>query len=158
MAGYGSDVGLAAWLTANGYTAVASGLSQAILRQRGSAYIDAVYGGRFPGVPTAGYAQERQFPRTGATIYGSDLPDSVIPTIVIEASYMAALQEDRSPGSLSVVVTPGKQVRRTKVDVLEKEYFESKGGALASATPILSAIEGLLAPLISDNVPAIYAV
>jgi hypothetical protein len=157
MAGYGTDDGFAAWLTANGYTAAASGLSAAILRQRGSAYVDGLYSDRFPGVPTNGIEQDRAWPRTGASAYGTDIGASTVPTAVIHASYLAAVQEDASPGSLAVVVTASQQVKREKVGPIEVEYHAGGDSAVASATPILSAIEGLLAPLLGSNVPAIYA-
>lgn len=157
MAGYGSDEAFEAWLDENGY-ALSSGLDPAILRQRGSSYVDGLYGSRFPGVPTGGYAQERAFPRTGVTVYSDDVPSNIVPAQVEAASYYAAYYEDQNPGSLSVGITPSKQVKRTKLEGLEKEYFEPKDGGVTGATLLLSAVEGLLAPLLSDGSPAIFAV
>lgn len=149
MAGYGDDDGFAAWLTTNGHTLPDGALSASVLRQRGSAYVDGLYGPRARGVPTGGYAQELAWPRTGATAYGSAIPDDAIPNAWVEASYAAAYQEATQPGSLSVVVTPAQQIKRRKVGSIEREFFEAKGGALEAATPLLSAIEGLVAAYIA---------
>lgn len=148
MAGYGDDAGLQAWLADNGYTLPVGAPLPAILRQRASTYVDGLYGSRFVGVPAGGFAQERAWPRSGATVYGSTIPDDVIPLPVIQASYAAALQEANEPGSLSVTVTAIGTIKREKTDVLETEYFAGSGDPLANATPTLSAVEGLLAPFL----------
>jgi len=70
MAGYGTDVDLKSYWDEAGYT-YASDAPFGALRQRGSTYIDATYGERFPGEPTGGIDQERAWPRSGATVYGS---------------------------------------------------------------------------------------
>lgn len=72
MAGYGDDEGFATWLAENGYTLPDGAPLPVVLRQRGSAYLDATYGPRFVGVPTDP-EQEREWPRTGATIFGTAL-------------------------------------------------------------------------------------
>lgn len=157
MAGYGNEAGLEAWLTENGFTLPVNAPAPAVLLQRGSAYIDGLYGLRFSGVPTGGFAQERAWPRTGATAYGAAINPDVIPDAVVKASYFAAYQEAVTPGSLSPVATGAGQVKREKVDVIEVEYFGGSGDALANATPTISAVEGLLAPflIIVSNSPAI---
>lgn len=145
MAGYGTDEGFSAWATAAGHTVPAGSVQSA--RQRGSAYIDAVYGHRFTGAPTDGVDQERAWPRTGGSAYGSALASDLIPARVIEASYEAALIELRAPGSLTIVTDPAKRVKRQKVDTIEREFFEPGEGA-GSGAPVSSVIEGLLAPLL----------
>lgn len=158
MAGYGTDEGFTAWLAESGYTLPVGALGPAVLRQRGSAYIDSLYGIRFSGDPTGGYAQERAFPRTGATVYGADLPASVIPDAVVRASYFASFQEASDPGSLSVIITAAGQVKREKVGQIEVEYAATSGSALVSATPMMSAVEGLLAPFFCKPYPTIFIV
>lgn len=148
MAGYGDDAGFAAWAADEGLTLPVDAPLPAILRQRGSAYVDGLYGQRFSGVPTGGFAQERAWPRTGAIAYGAAIDPDVIPDAVVKASYFAAFQEASSPGSLSPVATSAGQVKREKVDVIEVEYFGGSGDALADATPTISAVEGLLAPFL----------
>ncbi|KQW79721.1 DnaT-like ssDNA-binding protein [Brevundimonas sp. Root1279] len=148
MAGYGDDAGFEAWLTENGYTLPDGAPEPAVLRQRGAGYIDGEYGALFTGVPTGGFAQERAWPRTGATYYGSAIPDDVVPDQVIKSSYVAALHEADNPGSLAVATTQAAAVKREKVDVLEVEYFAGSGDAVKDATVVLSPVEGLLAPFL----------
>ncbi|TIP70576.1 MAG: hypothetical protein E5X53_26295 [Mesorhizobium sp.] len=148
MAGYGDDAGFTAYATAAGYTVPAGTIAAA--RQRGSSYIDGTYGMRFPGQPTGGLAQERAWPRTGATAYGVTLASDLIPQRVIDASYEAAYLELVKPGSLSISYDPAKKVKRQKVDVIEREFFEpgAGGNIFAPDAPVSTIIEGLLAPLI----------
>lgn len=163
MAGYGDDAGFSTWAQQNGYTLPPGGLSAEVLRNRGAAYIDGVYGARFSGIPTGGFAQERAWPRTGAYAFGQPIGDSIIPDAVIKASYAAAWQEASSPGSLSVVATPGRMIKRQKVEgAVEREFFAPGEGlsAVEASTVVLSAIEGLLQPFLStpSNLPAILVV
>lgn len=151
MAGYGTDGAFEAWLEASGYEN-SSTLELSALRQRGSVYIDGLYGIRFLGTPAGGYAQERAWPRTGAAdYYGSAIPADVVPAPVVEASYFAAYQEAASPGSLSIANSPGSRVKRETVASLEVEYFDD-GSASSSpgAAPVFSYIEGLLAPFVNS--------
>lgn len=160
MAGYGTDDGFATWLADNGYTLPDAAPAPAILRQRGSSYIDGLYGPRFGGYPTAGFEQERAFPRTGATFstYGTSIPGDLIPRQIIEASYAAAYYEATNPDGLSAAVAAAGAVKREKVDVIEVEYFQGNGSALENATVVLSTVEGLLAPFFARPEPAIFAV
>lgn len=151
MAGYGDDSGFATWLTAMGRTLPASAPTAAVLRERGSVYIDAVYGPRFVGTPTDPATQEREWPRTDATIHDVALATDAIPARVVSASYEAAWLEANSPGLLSTVVNPGALVKRNKVEGIEREYFDPKkavNGTAVNAT-LSSTIEGLLYPLLN---------
>lgn len=149
MAGYGTDELFANWLAANGYSLPDDAPAVSVLRQRGSVYVDGTYGVRFPGLPTGGVEQERAWPRTGATIYGTSIASDLIPNRVIEASYMAAYIEATKPGSLAAITDPAKRVKRQKVDTIEREFFEPGGGSVfAPDAPVSTVIEGLLAPLI----------
>lgn len=158
MAGYGTDDAFSAWLEANGYTLPSGSLAPAVLRLRGSAYVDGTYGLRFPGSPTGGADQVRAWPRTGATDrWGNALNAAVVPNRVIEASFEAAWAEASSPGSLVAIGSSAARVKREKVDgAVEVEYQAPTGssGLVADMTPMLTAVEGLLAPLLSPlNVP-----
>lgn len=152
MAGYGTDDGFATWLVDNGYALPDGAPEPAILRQRGSAYLDGLYGPQFWGAPTSGFAQERAWPRTGAMAYGSAVSPDVIPDAIVQASYFAALHEAASPGSLAPTATRAGQVKREKVDVVEVEYFAGSGDVIADATPRFGLIEGLLDPFIQPNI------
>lgn len=146
MAGYGTDSGFTAWANAAGHTVPAGSIEAA--RQRGSSYIDALYGARFTGSPTGGIQQELAWPRTGATAFGQALATDLIPTRVEKASYEAALIELANPGSLTIVSNPTKRVKRQKVDTIEREFFEQDAAGAIVDAPVSSVIEGLLAPLL----------
>jgi hypothetical protein len=159
MAGYGTDEGFTAWRTANGHGNLPAGVTAAAMRERGSSYIDGTYGPRFSGVPTGGFEQERAWPRTGATAYGQEIGASVIPSAVVNASYAAAWQEASQPGSLSVTGSAATAVKREKVEgAVEVEYQAQKEGLTAeSLTPVLTTVEGLLAPFLTrqTGIPAV---
>jgi len=92
------------------------------------------------------------WPRSGVTdCNGDSIPDDEIPVEVKQAAYLAALAELSTPGILSPIVTPGQQVKRVKVDVIEQEFMTPKDqGALnpqnpvATLRPVLTAIADLL--------------
>ncbi|MRX33216.1 DnaT-like ssDNA-binding protein [Aminobacter sp. MDW-2] len=158
MAGYGTNEGFTAYAAAAGYAVPAGDIAAA--RQRGSTYIDGTYGARFSGLPTGGIEQERAWPRTGATAYGNALADGIIPLRVVNASYEAALLELQSPGSLSAVVSGSSLVKRERVEgAVEVEYAVSDKTDLATAArPVVTVIDGLLAPLLTAALPGILVV
>lgn len=155
MSGYGSDAEFDAWMAENGYATSSGDLTVAQLRQRGSDYIDGLYGLRFRGEPAGGIDQERAWPRAGAKAGKTPIPADAIPRNVILASYHAALHEGANPGSLAVAAANSGALKRKKIDTIEKEYFEGSGSAVTDNTIRLSAVEGLLAPfLIPETAPA----
>lgn len=158
MSGYSDDTAFTAWLAANGHTLPGGSPTAAVLRQRGAVYIDGTYGLRFSGTPTGGAAQERAWPRTGATDrWGNALDANTVPTRVVEASFEAAWAEASSPGSLSASGSTAARVKREKVEgAVEVEYQSSSGatGLLADLTPMITTVEGILAPLlVPANIP-----
>lgn len=125
---------------------------------RGSDYVDLRYRwltpcGRweslFPGERTAGRAQDREWPRTGAVDYdGNAIPDDEVPIEVEHATYEAALRELVSPGSLSPDFIPGGQVTKEKVGPVEVQYAEAKFNPNSPPNrPIVPTIDEILAPL-----------
>jgi len=154
MAGYGDDDAFAGWLTANGYSLPTGAAVPAVLRQRGALYVDGTYGTRFVGVRAGGYAQEREWPRSGAAVMGGTVPDDVVPLAVIHASYEAALQEAREPESLSIIGSAAERVKREKVEgAVEVEYQAASAGEFAaSLLPVMTAVEGLIAPFLRVDV------
>lgn len=165
MAGYGDNDGFRAYATGAGYV-IPDGTSDsdiAAARQRGSIVIDR-YEMRFSGTRTGGYAQDRAWPRTGATIYyGDPIPSDVIPVAIVNAAYEAAFLELTNPGSLLPVITPGAAVKREKVGQLEVEYQQTPSSATVDdlvqmATPVVSIIEGLLWLFLRPCLPGILAV
>jgi hypothetical protein len=163
MAGYGDDSGFSDWLSANGYTLPESAPTAAVLRNRGSIYVDGSYGLRFPGTPTGGADQERAWPRTDATDrWGNALDPNTVPARVVQASYAAAWAEASSPGSLVASGSTASRVKREKVEgAVEVEYQQASGSAALAAdlTPVLTEVEGLLAPLlVPKDMPDILVV
>jgi hypothetical protein len=162
MAGYGDDAGFEAWLADNGHILPDGHALEAVLRNRGSVYVDGVYGARFSGIPTGGFAQERAWPRTGAYAYGQPIGDSIIPDAVIKASYAAAWQEATSPGSLSASGSEASRVKREKVEgAVEVEYQISEGPFSAlSLVTLLTEAEGLLAAFLkpAGGIPDVLVV
>lgn len=147
---YGTDEGFTAWLSANGYTLPAGAPTAAVLRARGSAYLDAVYGPRLTcSAPTGGIEQELAWPRTGHFVNCASIPDDAIPGAWIRASYRAAWLEASAPGSLSLTVNPNQRIKRQKVDVIEREFHD--GGAVeagGAGAVIDTEIDGMVAPLL----------
>ncbi|MCS0459529.1 DnaT-like ssDNA-binding protein [Rhizobium favelukesii] len=165
MAGYGNNADFTAYADAAGYV-FPDGTTDAqktAARQRGSLVIDR-YEVRFSGKRTGGYAQERAWPRTGAsTYYGEAIPSDVIPVAIENASYEAAFLELTNPGSLSPVVTGSATVKREKLGQLEVEYQDTAtdvtpADLVALATPVVTVIEGLLWPFLCPILPGILVV
>ncbi|TPN44449.1 hypothetical protein FJ981_28040 [Mesorhizobium sp. B1-1-4] len=164
MAGYGDDAAFTAWLAANGLALPAGAPSPAVLRQLGSAYLDATYGARFKGQPTAGFDQERSWPRTGAIVGGAEVPSTTIPLAIINASFYAAFQAASDPASLSTISSTSGVVKRERVEgAVEVEYQDaskSAGGvfdpyAPSAITPLLTIVDGMVAPYLVILVPGI---
>lgn len=150
MAGYGDDSGLTAWLASYGLTLPVGAPASAVLRQRGSAYVDSVYGPRLEcSKPTGGVAQERAWPRTGH-IYPLPIAADAIPLNWVNASYRAAYLEAVTTGGLAATLNPNARVQKQKVDVIERTFFDNgatKPGAGGIAT-IDAEIDGMLAPFL----------
>ncbi|MGK9264663.1 hypothetical protein KXS15_27550 [Sinorhizobium meliloti] len=164
MAGYGENAGFTSYAEAAGYV-FPDGTTDAqktAARQRGSLVIDR-YEPKFSGRRTGGYAQERAWPRTGATTYyGEEIPSTEIPVAIINASYEAAFLELTNPGSLSPVVTGSSAVKREKIGQIEVEYSVSTSTDVADlvalATPVVTTIEGLLWPFLVPCIPGALVV
>ena len=92
------------------------------------------------------------WPRTGVTdCNGDSIPDYEVPAEVKQATYLAALAELENPGVLSPTITPGEQVRRVKVDVIEQEFMTpaqqgmtGKTDPVTALRPVLTAVGDLL--------------
>ncbi len=164
MAGYGDEAGFTDYAEVAGYVFPdgTTDAQKAAARQRGALVIDR-YEPRFSGRRTGGFAQERAWPRTGATTYnGEAIPSDEIPIAIVNASYEAAFLELTNPGSLSPVVTGSSTVKREKVGQIEVEYATSSSTSVADmiamATPVVTTIEGLLWPFLCPILPAIAVV
>ncbi len=96
--------------------------------------------------------QGQAWPRTGVTdCNGDSVPDDEIPIEVEHATFIASLAELKSPGVLTPTITPGKQKKSVKVDVIAESYMtpqeQGKKGTvnpLVSLRPVLTAINDLI--------------
>jgi hypothetical protein len=92
------------------------------------------------------------WPRAGVTdCNGDSVPDDEVPVEIQQATYIAALAEHASPGVLTPTVTPGSQVKRVKVDVIEQEFMTpaqqgmvGKTDPVSAMRPVLTAVTDLI--------------
>lgn len=146
---YGTEAGFETYNEAMGYTVVAGDVNPAL--QRASTWIDANYGLRFPGYKTGGRSQVRAWPRTGATdAEGEAIETDEIPFEVENATYEAARQELSLPGSLQPVVNPSKTIKKVSVEGAVSVEFANTDNY--DQQPVLTIIDGILAPLISSQI------
>lgn len=146
MAGYGTDAGFAAWMDENGHVLPEGALSPSVLRQRGSTYVDALYGSRFAGYPTGGASQERSWPRTGVFAMGGAVAANEIPAAVLNASYAAAFVSTISTGALTL--STSAPVKRRKVGDVETEFAEISAGFQWAGDIPVTVLDGMLAPFL----------
>lgn len=152
MAAYGTDQGFTDWLAEQGYVLPDGAPDNAVLRARGSAYVDG-YERFWTGQRTGGVMQELGWPRTGATINCTTaIPDDVIPPAVVNASYRAAWLDAETPGILlGSAGTAGSRVKRQKVDTVEREFFDDGGASIGGGPSFIDdRINGLLSQFICD--------
>lgn len=144
MAGYGTDAGFAQWLTDNGLTLPVGAPSAAVLRNRGSAYLDGTYGQRLTcSYRAGGPEQELSFPRVGHP----NVPADVVPIAWVHASYRAAYLEATLPGGLSRQIDMQRRVQKQKVDVIERTFFDAGATKPGEAMGLIDAqIDGLVSP------------
>ncbi|WP_303763809.1 DnaT-like ssDNA-binding protein [Sphingobium yanoikuyae] len=153
MAAYGTDEGFSEWLAEQGLSLPSGASSPAVLRARGSAYVDG-YEAFWTGYRTDGAMQPLGWPRTGATVNCiQPVPSDAIPPAVINASYRAGYLEAATPGILAgPSITPGARVRRQKVDVIEREFFDDGKATIGGGPSFIdSQIDGWLSAFICDN-------
>ena len=150
---YGTDEGLTTWLAAQGYSLPSGAPALAVLRARGSAYVDS-YEPYWTGQRTGGVMQEAAWPRAGATANCvTAIPDDVTPLAIVTATYRAAWLDASTPGVLAgPVVTLGMRVKRQKVDVIEREFFDDAAPARRSGPGFVDPlIDALLGAFICDQ-------
>ena len=157
MPGYGTDIGFADYIEANGLEIPAGTVAAA--RLRGSVYLDGHYYQRWPGEPTGGVDQERSWPRkSAADRFGNAIDDAAVPARVVSASYEAALLELGTPGFFSKTFTEADKKVLVKVQSISWVHTgNSKGDR--SSSPVSTVIENILAPILTpDDLPAALVV
>lgn len=146
---YGTNAGFTAWLATMGFVLPANSPTPDTIRARGSAYINAVYGPVFCGVPEGGFLQEDVWPRIGGQFLGTDIPPGAIPPQVEQAAYWAGYLSATGV-NLFPASDPTGRIKRQKVEgAVEREFFEGRlaeiGGVLHYVHP---GIDGLLRPFL----------
>lgn len=129
-----------AYHAARGNTAWAALTTSAkeIALRNGTAYIDANYS--FLGQKNT-QAQALQWPRYGAYIDNFLWPSDELPPDLLKAACEMALRASAGPVQSDVA---SEVVKRSKVDVIEEEYFQPRNGG----QPIYSAVDSLLRRLV----------
>jgi hypothetical protein len=149
-ASYGTRAEADAYFTERGISAWATAPEEArgAALIRGSAYVDGRYRNRFPGRKAGGRAQELEWPRVDAVdVSGEQIAENEVPVEVEYAAYETALRELTAPGSLSPDIIPGSIKKKVRVEgAVEVEYA---AGRAKDMMPVLAAVDGLLAPLLS---------
>lgn len=151
---YSSLVTSAAYADKHGLTFATSGADESPAERAsrvGTEWLDATYRDRFPGWPTNGRSQARQWPRTGAED-NSPIPMVIgqyeIPREIIEASIRAAIYEKANPGALSPVVVMAEVSTSDKVGPISSDYRSVTG--VSDLRPILTIVDDILAPLLKQ--------
>lgn len=145
---YGDDPGFETWLSVHGHVLPDDAPSAAVLRARGSAYLDGTYEGLWTGRRTEGVTQEDGWPRVGAKLHCTTaIADDVIPVAIVHAAYRAAWLEASTPGILAATATSGQRVARERVDVIEVTYHND--GRVRPGTGGPSFVDGEIDGLMS---------
>ena len=110
----------------------------------GTKWLDATYGDRFPGCVTNA-DQALEFPRTGISYRGVELPSDAIPQQIIDAQCEASIRNQASPGSLAPDIDRDSYIKSIQAGSVQIEY----GGAVPLNT-MFQTIDGILAPLLGD--------
>ena len=133
MSAYGTDQGFTEWLAAQGLTLPAGSPTPAVLRQIGSAYIDAAYEWRLScSKRTGGFSQELAWPRSGHIVNCESLLDDYIPQAWVHASYRAAYLQATQSGWATNYSQPDRLVKRQKLEGLEREFFAPSESQISS--------------------------
>lgn len=135
MAAYGTDAGFQAWLLGNGFALPPTAPSPAVLRLKGSVYVDGLYGSQLScSRPAGGFEQERAWPRIGAKAGKEEIPEDVIPEAWVRAAYRAAWLEAETPGWTSGTFNPARRVKSQRVGEISREFFDSAKAAAGGPT------------------------
>jgi len=85
------------------------------------------------------------WPRTGVTDCNDDeVPDDEVPIEVKQAAFVGAMAELTSPGVLTPTITPGKEKKSVKVDVISVTYRDGGTDPVTAMRPVLTTVSDLL--------------
>lgn len=95
--------------------------------------------------------QTLSFPRTGVELDGLEYPDDVVPARVIKTVCQATCDAVTIELEPSYAGTGTGAVKKKKLDVMEKEFFEP---SWSSQTPMLTKLVRMIEPLIGSGLGA----
>lgn len=101
---------------------------------------------RYKGNKAGGFLQPLQWPRRNVELDGETFPADEIPAILKQAQ--CQLAAEAANGTDLQPTGSGREVVRTKVDVLETEYAPQGSG---SVEPEFNKAEAMLAPLLASG-------
>lgn len=153
MTHYGDLPGALAYHQARGNTAwsddgVTDGARTAAL-VRGSASVDGIYGGRFPGIRTGGRSQTLAWPRIekdGDLVTdrdGNEIADDEVPVEIVNATYELALRELTEPGSTQEDLARGGAIKSVGAGSARVEFADN-----APAVTTFQVVDNLLSGLL----------
>lgn len=151
---YGDATGFASYFEARGKELPGTWDDEAIEAALlvASEWIDGIYGSLFIGYKTDGFEQEREWPRTSATVCSAEprytYETDAIPARVTKATYEAAFRQLTTPGSLQVDYIPGKY-KSVTVDVISVDYIQFPSANDAQIQ--IGAVDTLLWPLLDTT-------
>jgi hypothetical protein len=126
----------------------APSMQEAAIR-RATAYVDAIYGGRYPGRKVRARLQALGWPRSEAQDADGDLiASNEVPPEIKAAVCEAAIRELATPNSLAPDLERGGQVKSLKAGSVEVVYADG-----ATPATVISTIDNALAPLIPRRAP-----
>ena len=122
---------------------------------RATRAIDRIYGARFKGIRTHFSTQPLEWPRNGVSLYESlgttdetevesnAVENDVIPSMLKQAVFEAALRELASPGTMTPDLDRGGEIKRVQAGPVAVEYKDS-----APAATLRTSISGIIAQLL----------
>lgn len=151
MTHYGDLSGFRAYATAKGDSgpAEATDADATAALVRGSAALDALYFGRFPGVKTGGREQELAWPRMkpdGDPLHdaeGNEIPTDEVPPEIEKAAYELALRELADPGSTAPDMDRGGKIKEIRAGSVGITYADT-----APTETVFQLVDGILALLL----------
>lgn len=139
---YASEATFEAYCEPRGLTAGSGDVEAALVRA--TAWLDATYRARYPGVKSNGRSQALEWPRGWAEdADGNAISATEVPIEIVNATCEAALRELSEAGSLAPDLERGGDIRRLKAGSVEIEY-----GAAAPVATTFAAIDNALSGIL----------
>jgi hypothetical protein len=161
---YDTLANLSAAATLLGMSLPATGSAEVIAAaeaaaRRATYWLDANYRGEFIGYRKLGRNQPREWPRSSA--YSTEPPynsilDTEIPYELKQAQAIVAVQEYASPSSMTPVVTPSQAIKSVSIEGAISVDFATPSG-VQSQIPVLTALDGVLGPILKDASSSEYS-